>query len=313
MTAPVLAGTVSGIGMFGLILAGRRLLGSGRPSLESRVAPYIRDVPTRAPLWSPRAPSDSVLTAAAAVLAPSLAQAGIGLQRVVGGGPSTRSRLERAGSDLSLEQFRVSQVVWAGVAFGVTLLFGLLGPALQPGRAFPWLLLCFGIAGLGAMARDNRLTRQVTDRERRILADFPVVADLLALSVAAGEGPVSALERVVSTCGGPLSEELARVLADSRTGTSIGEALDALARRTGLPVVARFAQAIAVSMARGTPLVDVLAAQAGDVRESARRALIEAGARKEVVMMVPVVFLCLPVTLLFAFYPGVVGLNVVAS
>jgi tight adherence protein C len=58
--------------------------------------------------------------------------------------------------------------------------------------------------------------------------------------------------------------------------------------------------------------VDVVAAQAADVREAAKRALIETGARKEVVMMVPVVFLILPVTLLFAFYPGVVGLNLLA-
>ena len=37
-----------------------------------------------------------------------------------------------------------------------------------------------------------------------------------------------------------------------------------------------------------TPLVDVVIAPAADVRESSKRSLIEAGARKEVVMMVPV-------------------------
>jgi len=42
-----------------------------------------------------------------------------------------------------------------------------------------------------------------------------------------------------------------------------------------------------------------------------RRALIESGARKEIAMMVPVVFLVLPVTVMFAFWPGVVGLNLV--
>ncbi len=58
-----------------------------------------------------------------------------------------------------------------------------------------------------------------------------------------------------------------------------------------------------------TPLADVLRAQAADVREAARRDLIEAGARKEVLMMVPVVFLVLPVTVVFAFWPGLVGLS----
>jgi len=67
-----------------------------------------------------------------------------------------------------------------------------------------------------------------------------------------------------------------------------------------------------VATERGTPLVDVLHAQAADVREAGRRELLETGARKEVLMMVPVVFLVLPVTVVFAFFPGVVGLQLTA-
>jgi tight adherence protein C len=36
---------------------------------------------------------------------------------------------------------------------------------------------------------------------------------------------------------------------------------------------------------------------------------MEEGARKEIAMMVPVVFLILPVTILFALYPGASFLN----
>lgn len=60
---------------------------------------------------------------------------------------------------------------------------------------------------------------------------------------------------------------------------------------------------------RGTPLADVLRAQAQDVREAARRALMEAGGRKEVAMMVPVVFLILPVTVVFAVFPSIAVLS----
>jgi len=45
------------------------------------------------------------------------------------------------------------------------------------------------------------------------------------------------------------------------------------------------------------------------VREAGRRLLIETAARKEIAMMAPVVFFVLPVTILFAFYPGVLGLR----
>ena len=149
-------------------------------------------------------------------------------------------------------------------------------------------LLVSGVAfTAGVLARDTWLTSQVRARERRILAEFPTVAELLALSVAAGESPVGALDRVVQRCRGELSRDLARVLAEIRTGEPVG-------------------------VERGTPLADVLHAQAADVREAARRELIESAARREVLMMIPVVFLVLPVTVLFAFWPGVVGLSLSA-
>jgi tight adherence protein C len=68
---------------------------------------------------------------------------------------------------------------------------------------------------------------------------------------------------------------------------------------------------MAFAVERGTPLAVVLHAQAADVREAERRALIESGARREVAMMVPVVFLVLPVVIVFAFWPGLVGLRLV--
>ena len=144
------------------------------------------------------------------------------------------------------------------------------------------------------------------------LAGVPMrlfIGGALALSVAAGESPVSALDRVVRRSHGALSDDLAQVLARIRTGEPVGAAFESLARSTGLPIVARFATGITVAMERGTPLADVLHAQAADVREAGRRLLIETAARKEIAMMAPVVFFVLPVTILFAFYPGVLGLR----
>ena len=85
--------------------------------------------------------------------------------------------------------------------------------------------------------------------------------------------------------GDTITEVAAGVLS-IRTGSPVTTALDALARRSGLPVVSRFAEGMAVAIERGTPLAGVLHAQATDVREAGRRALIEAGARKEILMMV---------------------------
>jgi len=297
----------------GLVMFSSRLLSTRRPSLESRVAPYIRDVPTATPPWAPVIASDRPSSAFAAVMHPLIAGAAERLERVLGGRESIARRLQRAGSAMTVEGFRFSQVVWGIAGFTAGMTLGLLGPAREPGRAVPWFIVCCGMAIAAILARDSALTRSVKRRELQILEEFPVVADLLALAVAAGESPGAALGRVVATCRGALPDEFGVVLAQSRTGVPLAAALDAMAHRSGLPVVSRFAEGFAVAIERGTPLVDVLNAQAADVREAGKRSLIETGARKEIAMMVPVVFLIMPVTLLFAFFPGVVGLNMLAS
>jgi tight adherence protein C len=90
---------------------------------------------------------------------------------------------------------------------------------------------------------------------------------------------------------------------------SLVDALAGLATRTTLPSLARFVDGIAVAIERGTPLAEVLRAQAQDVRELSRRRLMEVSGRKEIAMMVPVVFVILPVTILFAVYPGLAVLD----
>jgi tight adherence protein C len=312
VTHAVAGGVLGAVIALGCLTIAATLLDWRRPRLLARVAPYIRDVPTPVPTWQPVVRSDLPASALAALVWPLLNGAAEHLERLLGGRASLQRRLQRAGASMTVEEFRYSQVVWALGGFGAGVLLGLAGPAREPGAALAWLAVCVALAGMALVFRDSLLTRQVRRRERRLLEEFPTVADLLALSVAAGEGPAAALGRVVANCRGALPGELGAVLAESRTGVPLTVALDGLAQRTGLAIVARFCEGLAVAIERGTPLVDVLAAQSADVREAAKRALIESGASKEVAMMVPVVFLIMPVTLLFAFFPGVVGLNLLA-
>ena len=46
-----------------------------------------------------------------------------------------------------------------------------------------------------------------------------------------------------------------------------------------------------------------------DAREDAKRALIESAGRKEILMLLPLVFLILPLSVLFAVFPGIVMLK----
>ncbi|GAB3768498.1 tight adherence protein C [Nocardioides ginsengisegetis] len=296
----------------GLLVAASRVRVIRRTQIAVRVLPYVRDLPHVGRTPALRVASSSPTSAAAGIFGPVLRSAADTVERVLGGAASVRRRLERADIDKTVHEFRVEQVMWGLGAFAIAAAYAVLRTLADPGAGLSSLLLCLVAFVAGVLARDNHLSGQVKARERRILAEFPTVAELLALAVAAGESPVGALDRVVKRSGGELSSDLGRVLAAVRTGEPVGAAFDRMAATTGLPLVARFAQGIAVAVERGTPLAEVLHAQATDVREAGRRELIEVAARKEVFMMVPVVFLVLPITILFAFWPGVVGLHLTA-
>lgn len=291
----------------GLWLVGIRVLASRRTSVELRVLPYLRDLPSADGPLLPR-PGASLVHG---LMQPALRRAAGLVERFLGGGAGIARRLDRAGSSLTVHDFRVEQVVWGFLAFLAAGVPSALLAADRPEHTLPLFLLSLCAFALGVLLRENRLTAQVTRREQKMLEELPTLAELLALAVAAGEGPVAALGRVVRRSHGELSDELRRVLAEVRTGTPVAQAFDALAGRTGIAAVSRFAEGIAIAVDRGTPLADVLHAQAGDVREAGRRALIESGARREVLMMVPVVFLVLPTVIVFAFWPGLVGLRLV--
>jgi tight adherence protein C len=293
----------------GVLLVALSLLRSRRPALADRVAPYLRDLPHAGPGTTQARSSSAPAAVGWAIFGPSIRRLASSVERVLGGGTSVRRRLTRLGSTMTTEQFRVQQVAWGLIGFTAVAGLGLLLTLRAAVAPLPTLIACAAAFVVGVLARDQALTTAVRRREERMLAEFPTVADLLALSVAAGEGPLPALERVAAVSHGEMERDVRVVLGEVRTGTPVHRALDSYAARTGVPVIARFAEGLAVAIERGTPLVDVLHAQAADVREAGRRALIEAGARKEVAMMVPVVFLILPVTVVFAFFPGVIGLN----
>jgi tight adherence protein C len=301
----------AGLGLLGgggLALSVARLPMMRHPTLDDRLAPYLRDTARPSRLLATRRTVTPFPTLER-LLGPLLADAVQALERLLGGTASVRRRLDQAGRGMTVEEFRAQQVVCATVGLLAGLCLSLLLSAGGRFSPVPLLVLSLGCAVGGLLARDQWLTREVSRREQRMMTEFPTIAELLALAVAAGEGPVGALERVTRISRGELARELSRALADARSGHSLVQALQGIASRTGLAPLARFVDGVAIAVERGTPLADVLRAQAVDVREAGKRALLEAGGRKEIAMMIPVVFLVLPVTVLFALFPGFLGFS----
>ena len=275
-----------------------------RPTLEQRIAPQMRT----------HRPPSSLLreemtagpwTSLIRILGPVVSLGTESLQRFQPGHEALRRRLEAAGSDASVSDYRAQQVICAvlGASLGVVLAVVLVSRA----QAHPVLAVAL-VAMLtvcGVLARDSMLSTAVGRRRQRVLGEFPSIAELFALSVSAGESTPGALERIATTTRGELSREFARTLADIRAGSSLAHALHACGRRLQVPAVERFIDGVVVALERGTPLADVVRAQAQDVRELSKQELMEAAGRKEVHMLVPLVFGILPLTVVFAVFPGI--------
>lgn len=222
---------------------------------------------------------------------------------------ATGRRLAQAGINKSPIDFRAEQLLWAAAGFALSLALIFIGAAA--GRFNPLLAaaVIIGSAAAGFVLRDYWLGAQVRRREARMMAEFPSLAELMALAVGAGESATGALDRVCRSANGELSKEFSKILTETRAGKPLVLALQEFSARTDLAPLVRFVDGIIVAVERGTPLADVLRAQAQDVRDSAKRDLMEAAGKKEIAMMVPLVFGVLPLTVVFAVFPGLAAIN----
>jgi tight adherence protein C len=301
--------------VFGLMLVGSGTPLRRPPRLAARLDPYLRGLEPRSTqlLDTEEAPLVP-LSVLDRLLRPILDEGGQLVERCLGGATGVSRRLREAGLVENVPRFRAEQMLWGLGGFAAGSVIGLVVLPVLSGGAPAVAGTSAGILGLlgGVLGRDWRLTRQVERRQARMVMELPALADLICIAVTAGEAPRAAIERIVARSRGELSRELGLVLADLRAGASFVAALERLAARVPVRHVVRFVDGLVVAVERGTPLADVLRAQATDVREQHKRELIEAGGRREVYMLVPVVFMLMPVTVLFALYPGFLTLIEIA-
>lgn len=303
----LLISTVCGIAGGGLVL---RSVLRRRLTLDQRVRPYV--AASYRAVAETGASHPSAEPAWVQVFRPLLPSArvwAVTLGRLGSSTASVQNRLQVLHNDTGVERFRLEQLACGalGLAAGLVASIGLM---LNYGA--PWfavVVLSFAGGVVGMLARDYWLSRQVGLWRAQVTAQLPDITELLALSVGAGETLGGALNRLEASTTGAINTLLASVAGDIRVGVSVAAALSQAANRVQVPAFTRLTEALVVSLQRGSPLTKVLRDQSADARESFRHALMELGGKKEIAMLVPVVFLILPVTVLFALFPGVVILN----
>ena len=279
----------------GLALFVQGLPALNRRQLRFRVEPYLNGLGGRPSELLQRSDAGGVRTRLQEVIAPLLPL----------DSSSVRERLVAAGRDQTVEAFRLDQLSWAagGGSVGV-------GAGIVMGGGPRSLLLLLIVGAIGGWAvSDRRLSLAVARRRDAVRQELPVALELLTLSLMAGEAVPQAFARVGQMLPGDTGGEFRRVVGVVRTGVPILDALQELPSRLPGLGSARLVDALCTGIERGAPLAETLRAQADDLRQATRRELLESGGKKEILMLVPVVFLILPTVVAFALLPGLVSLD----
>jgi tight adherence protein C len=224
---------------------------------------------------------------------------------------STSIRLAEIGLDSSVdfEKFRTKQIFYAAsIAFPSLLISIFLG--VSPLSA---ILFASFISVIVFVAIDRDLTQKVKKQRTMIDSEFPAVIEMYSLALSAGETPLVAMERISKTAKGSLAKEFASVVAQVKSGKAFHHALDEMGRGLESLLIRKFIDSLIIATLRGAPLTEVLQRHAQEAREAQRNRLLGAAAKAEISMMVPVVFLILPISILFALWPSLANLNLISG
>lgn len=198
---------------------------------------------------------------------------------------------------------RVVTVVAAAIVFVLVFLLG-LGPFEGKMR----LLAGAVVVGALLIAPDSMLNRKVEDRQLAIQRSLPDVLDLLTISVEAGLGFEQAMDRVIEAVPGPLSDEFARMLGETRAGAARSDAMRAMDERCNVPELRGFVLAIIQADTFGVSIGRVLRSQSDEMRTKRRQLAEEKAQKAPVKMLIPMVFCIFPALFLVVLGPAMISI-----
>lgn len=152
--------------------------------------------------------------------------------------------------------------------------------------------------------------KQASKKSRGIVElEFPMIVELFAILLSASVSPATALSRISERASGEFAGVLRDAVKDIQHGANFGQALDMLSERVASPIVRRFCDSLMIAVERGSPLLEVVGRQVEEVRQAQRTSMLEASSKAEIGLMIPVVFLILPISVLFALWPSYFSLG----
>ena len=171
-----------------------------------------------------------------------------------------------------------------------------------------WIYLIV-VTGAYVLLQQRKAETEKKDWQKRVDLELPGITQAITLMISAGISPVRAMQLVSERSESLVAQELRSIVNEVMEGESAVRAIDNFARRVGSPGSRRFSNSISIAIERGTPLVPVLTALLKDAQVDSKNEMLRRAGKAEIALLLPVVFLLLPISVLFALFPSIIQLE----
>jgi len=146
-------------------------------------------------------------------------------------------------------------------------------------------------------------------KQNEINEELVSILQMLSIMISAGESPMMAMKYVAQRSDGVIPNLIKQSFVKYESGRNIAQTMDFIAVATSSSQVRRLTNSIQIAIERGTPILDVLNTQVQALNKQINISLLKKSGKSEITLLIPVVFLILPVSISFAIWPSVYGLN----
>lgn len=151
----------------------------------------------------------------------------------------------------------------------------------------------------------NGESQRIAKRESLAFeGELPTYMQLMTVLISSGVSPARSMDLLSRRSTSVSGERLQEVVSQIREGIAVVEALDGLARMYDILVLRRFVNVLILGIERGSSLTPMLISQVKDARIARKNQILQRAGKAEIALMIPVVFLILPISILFALWPS---------